>query len=501
MKTCKIEKATKSFFYCNFAYMARRNKQIMEHGIDKRDVGYYSTPDFMAQYIYEEMVKLNPAGSSVLDPAVGRGELLKSFIDSGKIVHGYDIIDYPNRLNGFIFHHEDFLARYISHKENLRRQAYDYIIMNPPYNSHEHTYIATNKILLQSYFKTGATNMYALFMQAVIEIAKEGCIIGTIVPQSILFTRAYDKLRDKLLQLCDICQIILCPTNLFRHNGANVDTCILILRKGKNNGNLIRIANRSANIATFKSLLKQHNLIVCSLADIYQRINNKSAIFVLDCPPDLIKIFTNYPRLDEIFMCGGGVSTGNNKLFTSFEKREGFEVPYYPNVNARFLATPESFLCNDYMEQYRGTRKFIVRHPDKLECDGIVCSGIGKSFRAAYLSKEGVTGVNAAIWAPKEDVLWLISYLNSSLVAYLLKGIIARSHITTIGNVSSLPILNLTDCEKKTLGRISKQVINGKLAPEDAIAKIDRIVYRNINLSRGTRKMIRQFCADIIHLV
>ena len=482
--------------------MARKCKILLEDGVNKREVGYFPTPDFVSQYICEEMMLLNPNGIKVLDPAVGRGELVKLFLAYGKDVDGYDIIDYTHRPDEINFSNTDFVQDYISHKGQLIQRGYDYVVMNPPYLCHENSYIAANKKSLHTSFLTGTFNMFAMFLEAATEIAKDGCLIGCIVPDSLLFTPAYEKLRLKILSECEILQIVLCPTYLFRSKGAYVSTCILILRKGgTKTTSLIRFANRPCDISIFQRVLKKRDLNEARTDELILRITDKSTIFTIDCPNDIKVLFTTCPRLCELSMCGGGVSTGDNKQFTSVEKRDGFEVPYYPNVNARFLATPESFLCNDYMEQSRGTRKFIVRHPDKLECDGIVCSGIGKSFRAAYLPKEGVAGVNATIWPPKEDLFWLLAYLNSSLVSYLLKGIIARSHITTIGNVSSLPILNLTDSEKQSLHRISKQVINGKLAPEDAIAKIDRIVYCNINLSRGTRKMIRQFCADIIHLV
>lgn len=77
--------------------MARKSKILCEEGVDKRQVGYFPTPDFVSQYLFEEMMLLNPDGSKVLDPAVGKGELIKSFLDCGKEVEGYDIINFPDR--------------------------------------------------------------------------------------------------------------------------------------------------------------------------------------------------------------------------------------------------------------------------------------------------------------------------------------------------------------------------------------------------------------------
>ena len=64
--------------------MARKVKQVIEHGIDKREVGYYSTPDFVAKYLTDEMLRINSHGKFVLDPAVGKEELLAYFYSAGK---------------------------------------------------------------------------------------------------------------------------------------------------------------------------------------------------------------------------------------------------------------------------------------------------------------------------------------------------------------------------------------------------------------------------------
>ena len=82
--------------------MARKIKTIMENGIDKREVGYYSTPSFVAKYLTHEMLSINPNGASVLDPAVGREELLEEFYKAGKTIDSYDIIKHCEyRMSNF----------------------------------------------------------------------------------------------------------------------------------------------------------------------------------------------------------------------------------------------------------------------------------------------------------------------------------------------------------------------------------------------------------------
>lgn len=345
-------------------------------------------------------------------------------------------------------------------------------------------------------------NMYALFLDASIEIAKDGCIIGVIVPDSVLFTPAYNKLRAKIIQECEILQVILCPEDLFRQQGANVSTCILVLRKGIcSTNNSVLISNRTTDIENFRSMLKRRLFDEVCFHDIYLQNDYSPGVFVFDCPHELLSLFSDCPRLGNVFECGGGVSTGNDTRFTSSKCKDVFTVPFYPNICSRFIVSPGTFLCDDYQEQSEGRRNFIIRHRNMLNHEDIVCSGIGKRFYAAYLPEIGVSGVNAAIWPCKKDIFWLLSYLNSSLVTYLLKGVIARSNMTTIGNVSSLPIISFSSSEKHTLGRIAKNVIIGKMSAEEAVTKIDRIIYRTLNLPVRIRRKISRFCADIPHLV
>lgn len=482
--------------------MARNIKKIADDGIDKRDVGYYPTPSYVAEYLFKEMTCYNPDGTSILDPAVGKGELIESFLLSGMTVDGFDIIDFPNRPQGLTFYHKDFLIEFIQNKARLSQRSYDFITMNPPYYSNEHDFIATNKERLQQYFTTGTYNLYALFVEAAINIAKEGCIIGCVVPDSILFTLSYQRLRKKIWSECEVLQIILCPTYLFRNKEANVNTCILIFRKGaEDRKGLTLIANRPPDIISFKRLLETRSLVEVETDNLLIQTKSGADKLVIECPIKIRHLFTDCPSLGDLFECGGGVSTGNNSLYTSKFPREGFTTPFYININSHFICQSKAFLCDNYLELSEGTRTFIVRHPEKIRQEGIVCSGVGKRFYAAYLPASGITGVNAAIWTMKKDLFWLLAYLNSSLVSYLLKGIIARSHITTIGNVSSLPIPAFDDSVKKSLDRISKKVLNGKMDPLEAIPKINRIVYHSLSIPSDTRRMIARFCADITHLV
>ena len=75
--------------------MARKKKILLDNdGVDKREMGYYSTPSFISEYLTKEMLRLNPAGKYVLDPAVGKEELLEAFYVHGMQIDSLDIKKY-----------------------------------------------------------------------------------------------------------------------------------------------------------------------------------------------------------------------------------------------------------------------------------------------------------------------------------------------------------------------------------------------------------------------
>lgn len=467
--------------------MARKVKTIMENGIDKREVGYYSTPPFVAKYLTQEMLSINPDGRWVLDPAVGKEELLDEFYKAGKSIESYDIIEHCEykmsefcRKN-FIEVYADFVSNDFFSTEATK---YDYMIANPPYNCHEINYIKENKKWLNRLFPVGAYNMYSIFLSAMISMAKEGCLIGVIISDSFLTSNYHSKLREQILSTCSIHQIILCPTDLFWTQHADVRTCIVILQKGKKYQSDVLISNRSNSISEFKDVLLNRSLKEVSVDSLLLKCNKSSNQILIDVNQEIVGLFHKYPSLGDLYKCVTCISTGNDSHYLSVEKKEGYSIPFYKNPASRkFVAKEDAFLVNNYLEAHSRDKNFMVRNRSLLFNEGIACSSMGLPFSAVYLPADAVTGVNPTIYPPKEDINWLLSYLNSSLVTYLIRGVLIRSNMVTSGYVSCLPILDFNENERTTLGNIAQLVRDNKIDSEQAIEDIDRLVFQKTQLS------------------
>jgi type I restriction-modification system DNA methylase subunit len=481
--------------------MGRFEKTIViENGIDRRELGYYSTPTFISTFMTDKMLGINPNGKTALDPCVGKEEMIKSLYNSNIEVDGIDIHNHGDYFHcNFI--EDDFIDFYKRNKIDLFfgqkiDLKYDYYIANPPYNCHEVDYIKNNKRSLNNVFGgIGAHNMYSMFISAIIDSAKEGALISIITADSFLTARMHNPLRNQILEECSIHYLILCPTDLFWEQKADVRTCIMILQKGKKHQGLVKTLNRPKDKADLKSKLEEEIFIETQLGNIVSKSGENQFEFVIDIPAE-IQDFFNAPRVGEKFKCITGISTGADSKYISKEKKEGFEIPFYKNPGTRkFYCEPDGYLTNDYLKLDREIKNFMVRNKSYMLQEGITCSSMGLPFSACYLPEGSTYGVNANIFCNKNDIWWLLAYLNSSLVTYIVRGVLIRSNMITSGYVSKIPVLELSEKIKDQLSTIAKNVYKEKILAKEVgrfIKEIDMILFKELKLSKETE-------ADIIH--
>jgi hypothetical protein len=486
--------------------MGRFEKTIVnENGIDRRELGYYSTPEFVSTFMTKAMLDINPNGSTALDPCVGKEELIKGLYDNNIDIDGIDIFNHGDYYYcNFI--QKDFIDFYKQEKINLLfdqqiNLKYDYYIANPPYNCHEVDYIRDNKKDLNKLFgNIGVHNMYSMFISAIIDSAKDGALISIITADSFLTARMHNPLREQILNTCSIHYLILCPTDLFWEQKADVRTAIMILQKGKKNQQLVKSLNRPKNKEELKIKLEQRAFLETPIESIINASNDNLFEFVIDIPSEIQSLFS-FPRIGEKYKCITGISTGEDGKYISKEKKNGFEVPFYKNPGSRkFYCEPDGFLTNDYLIYDKEIKNFMVRNKGYMLKEGITCSSMGLPFSACYLPIGSTYGVNANIFCDKEDIWWLLGYLNSSLITYIVRGVLIRSNMITSGYVSKIPVIQLNKKTKKELATIAKSAFDEKVSPKDVdriIQKIDRIIFNELGLSNEIETEILHFTSNL----
>ena len=333
-----------------------------------------------------------------------------------------------------------------------------------------------------------------MFLSAMIDIAQEGSVIGVIICDSFLTSKYHEKLRQQIFESCSIHQLILCPSDLFWSEEADVRTCILVLQKGTKYQGKIKVSNRPSNTSELKEILESKRLKEVDIQNIRLGDSKDLNQIIIDVDDSIVSLFYSYPKLGSLFPCVTCISTGNDSKYLSLSKREGFSVPFYKNPASRkFVATPDAYLIDNYLDESQRVKDFMVRNKQYLTKEGIACSSMGLPFSAVYLPSNAVTGVNPTIFPPEKDINWLIAYLNSSLVTYLIRGVLIRSNMVTSGYVSNLPVLPFTDEEKRSLDEITDGVRKNRISVKDAVSRADTIIFRKGLFGESVISTLREF--------
>lgn len=221
---------------------------------EKKLTGSHYTPsdlsDFVANQILSAELKSQTNGNvSVLDPAVGDGQLLKSFINkfgskNNLSVQGFDTnkkaISYAlQRLENFglskiNLNKQDFLSLIIEQSRtdlfsNNKLNLVDYVIANPPYIRTQNLGSKRAQKLAQSFNLTGRVDIYQAFIKGIAKILKPGGIAGIIVSNRFMSIKTGESIRKDIRQSFNILHVWdFGDTKIF---DAAVLPAVLILRK------------------------------------------------------------------------------------------------------------------------------------------------------------------------------------------------------------------------------------------------------------------------------
>lgn len=268
-----------------------------------------------------------------------------------------------------------------------------------------------------------------------------------------------------------------------------------MLQKGKSHQKKVRVLNRQADSTALENSLGDE-LKQCDLKNVVLGGESDRLEFTVGVPSEIRSLFS-LPRLSSRFRCVTGISTGNDKRFLSKEKRPGFSLPFYKNPGSRkFFAAPNCYLADDFREHSRTVPNFMVRNQDVLFSQGITCSSMGVPFSACYLPANSTFGVNANIILDEQDTWWMLGYLNSSLVTYLVRGVLIRTNMVTSGYVSRLPVPEFSKSVRDNLASIAREAFRATPSPaavESYVTRCDRIIARTIGFSAEISEGLKSF--------
>ena len=225
----------------------------------KHNLGQFFTPNTLTKYLLSTLPNSRKK-VQILEPSCGSGEFIKEIKNKYKnsIITGIeiekDLYQYCNKEYTNIIH-TDFL------KYNTN-ERFDYIIGNPPYFE-----MKLNKDLRKDYNQiiSGRLNIYSVFIYKSINLLKQNGILSFVLSSSLLNGSYYQKLRQFIIQHCDILNIEYVDSKEFIDT--KIDLIIFTIKKTKNKS---------------KFIIRKNNILLFSPD--YTKINNlyKNTISIHD---------------------------------------------------------------------------------------------------------------------------------------------------------------------------------------------------------------------------
>lgn len=339
---------------------------------------------------------------------------------------------------------------------SLIRQ-FDIIVTNPPYLSHRLMPAAVSSIV-KAHYQPATFDLYGAFLLLALRLLSDGGYLGMICQQSFMSVQRYERLRQELSRHCEITSLVQLGPGVFA------------ARAGEKVNNAIVIARRTGRPPESDSCVRCWRVLepadkaraerdgIASLPEIRAHQSQFGTIsgarLSFWCPPEVSALFRRHPPLessDTGITLTNGLFTCNNARFVKMhwqvtdEERPAF-VPYDKGGGHKWYRTTPYMLYwggdGSSIRDYRALRGQSRRLPGEQFYfrDGVTYSYIGtRGFRARLLSPGAAFDIaSSAAFSKNLDPLYLLGFLNSSAVRFLL-GVLNPTINFQIGDLRRLP--------------------------------------------------------------
>lgn len=322
----------------------------------------------------------------------------------------------------------------------------DHIVMNPPYQSTRTIDSATSDYI-KTHYTNASGDLYTAFIELALRLLKDGGTLSAITQQSFLTISRYKQFRLELLDRAQFIHYeILGPGVFYFCPGEKVNSVVFTLQK---------CTKPKTN----------------KIADLCHSIPGNPIVF--DAPAELSKIFSDSPKLAEIpgIDIVNGLFTCNNQLFVKdvslvTPEEAHLYVPYdkgggkkwYHQTNLRLNWGIDGSHIRDYRAE-RGQARALPGERFYFK-PGVTYSYIGTSgFNARLLSPDSIFDIaSSAIFSSIIDQYYILGWLNSSLVIYLL-SILNPTVNFQIGDLRRLPLLTPDAALEREVARLASSCV------------------------------------------
>jgi len=398
--------------------------------------------------------------------------------------------------------------------EVFQRGGFNIVIANPPYVSYGlrggQKMTSQEKNILREAFPNSAEykiSLYVLFMDKAIQIAKpDGGIQTYIVPDSFLLGRYFSKIRDCVLRLNKIKQILLLPYSVF---DATVGFSVVYVfqRKLQINANhniVARFANNNKVIA--QGEFKEHSYLQTyfnSLKHYRFRLFFEPETMVL-----ISKIEKDSYELGDFLTGRTGVRSliGQKKIISKEKKSKTWQKGLISGgqiLKYKIIYNGDYININPKLLNKGGWDYDVIHNPKLL----LRQTGDGLTGTVDYDCYYHLNNIHS--FAPNNnelDILYLLALINSRLFDYYYKNISLEANRTMaqtdIETLENLPVKKISVDQQKPFINIVNKILaitkdndylenpTNQSKVKEYERQIDQMVYELYGLTKEEIKIV-----------
>jgi type II restriction/modification system DNA methylase subunit YeeA len=343
----------------------------------------------------------------------------------------------------------------------LLRKQYWVVVANPPYMGSKSLNPILKDFAAKNY-SDSKSDLFAMFVEKIINIAAKGGFIGLMSPFTWMFLSSYEKLRKRILKETTLTSLVRPEYHAF-FDSAYVPLCTFTLftkALPEYQGSFIDLSQfYGADLQPIKTLeaIKNPNcgyLYYTKSTDFGKIPGSAIAYWVSE---NILNIFESYISLDNFVKAGKGLDTGNNERFIRFwhevslQKKDKW-FPLQKGGEFRRWYGNNLYVINWFdngkeIKQYYGSN---IRNSQYYLQSGLTWTRVSSSFTAFRFFPKGFIfeSTGPCLFSSDIKVLDILSYLNSKVTLELLK-IISPSLDFQSGHINSLPFVNKQEDPKK----------------------------------------------------
>lgn len=396
------------------------------------------------------------------------------------IKNGDSLISDPEVVGDKAFDWQD------EYESILKDGGFDVVVGNPPYIfARGNNFTAEQKqYFYNNYELTNyQLNTYVIFIEKALQLLQDGGWFGYIVPNTWLTIESFSGVRKKLFEIAGNIKIVNIYDKVF--TDANVDSCLLIFKKGGNDS--VELAEFQDGffkyVGTYKkSFFEKKNYIInISLA------KQKGLTEILDKIRDRSSVLSEYATVStglKVYQAGKGKPPQSEEMkkqrvFHSKTKKDGTYVKYLEgqDVDRYKLSWSGEYLSyGDWVAEPRYSIKFdeprilirqIPSHPPYC-------------IKGTYTEQLLLNDINSmVVYNFKEDVdpKYLLGILNSRITSFWFQHTFDKMQRKTFPQfkVKELQTFPVPNADKKQTDNIAALVdkitaLKGQLTKEGAVS-------------------------------